>query len=153
MIQNTIHLLPLPIMSDALVGFLSYLFWPNPGNATYSSPKALALMVFCALLIAGAVGLVIWRRNMRNPVTRKLSRSWPSASFWFGFSGLIMTIARVEQIQYVSMRFLWVLWLAAAIFYLFLQWKLYRMRHYEVLPKEVSTDPRTKYLPKKQKRH
>jgi len=138
-------------MSNTLLQFFSFLFWPNPGNATYQSPKAIALMAFCVLLIVLAVLISFWRRRLRNHITKKLSRSWASASFWFGLTGLIFVIARVEQIQFVSMRFLWVIWIAAAAFYLFLQIRLFRMRHYEVLPKEVSLDPREKYLPKRKR--
>jgi|CXWL01.1.fsa_nt_gi hypothetical protein len=130
----------------------SYLFWPNPGNATYSSPKAMALIIFCALLIALSAALSVWRKKMTNPVVKKLSRSWPSASFWLGFIGLILTVSRVEQIQFISMRILWVAWVAFAIFFIVLQVRLYRARYYEVLPKEVSTDPRAKYLPKQKRR-
>lgn len=138
-------------MSNTLVQFFSFFFYPNPGNAYYSSPKSLALLIFCVLLMVAAAGISIWRRRLSNAVTKKLTRSWSAASFWFGFSGLLLVIARVEQIQFLAMRILWVIWIAIAVFYIFLQWKFFRMRHYEVLPKEVSHDPRAKYLPKKRR--
>lgn len=138
-------------MNTFLFHALSYLFYPNPANATYGSPKSIMLLVLCTLLIAGAAGLSIWRRKTANPVTRKLSRSWPTASFWFGFSGLILVISRVEQIQFISMRAWWIVWLALAAFYIFIQVRLFRTRHYEVLPNIVSSDPRARYLPRKRK--
>ncbi len=131
---------------------LSYLFWPNPGNASYSSPKAMALLIFCIVLIVAAGVLSVWRRKISNQVTKKLSRSWPSAAFWLGFTGLILTVSRVEQIQFLSMRILWVVWLVCAVFFIVIQVRLYRARYYEVLPKEVSLDPRAKYLPKQKHR-
>lgn len=140
-------------MNNSLLQFLSFFFYPNPGNASYGSPKSLSLLILCVLLIAGAAALSVWRHKLKNPVTKKLSRSWPTASFWFGFTGLILIVARVEQIQFIAMRMWWVLWIAIAILYIFLQFRLFRARHYEVLPKEVRKDPREKYLPKKQKRH
>ncbi len=138
-------------MNTFLFNTLSFLFYPNPANADYSSPKSIVLLVLCILLMVGAAGISVWRRKLSNPVTKKLSRSWPNASFWFGFSGLILVISRVEQIQFISMRAWWIVWLALAAFYIFLQVRLFRARHYEVLPKVVSTDPRAKYLPKKRR--
>ncbi len=138
-------------MNNSLLQFFSFFFYPNPGNADYSSPKSIALMVFCALLIVGAGAVSVWRRRLQNAVTRKLSRSWSTAMVWFGISGLLLVIARVEQIQFVSMRILWVVWFVIALFFIILQMRLFRARHYEVLPKEVSRDPRAKYLPKKRR--
>ena len=131
---------------------LTYLFWPNPGNASYDSPKALALLVFCIALIVGSFAIAAWRKKTANQVMRKLSKSWAGASFWFGLIGLVLVVSRVENIQFVAMRFLWLLWLVAAALYLFVQWRVYRARYYEVLPTHTIADPRAKYLPR-QKRH
>lgn len=132
--------------------YLVYLFWPNPGNATYESPKAMALLIACAVLIIASFIISYWRKKLvTNSVTRKLSRSWPSAAFWFGLTGLIFVVSRVEGISYLSMRFLWVLWGLALLGFLYAQWRLFRARHYEVLPREEKNDPRVKYLPKKKK--
>jgi hypothetical protein len=129
---------------------LVYLFYPNPGNAYYSSPKALTLMIVCAVLVLGSF-LVRYLRRGWTAKLRQLSRSWPSAAFWFGISGLVLVVARVEQIQYVAMRFLWVVWIAALGLYVFLQLRLFKARYYEVLPSAAGDDPREKYLPKKRK--
>ena len=131
--------------------FLSYLFWPNPANAYYDSPKALTLLIVCGLLILLSFVISFWRKRIHNGVTRKLTRSWPSAAFWFGLTGLVMVIARAEQIQFVSMRFLWVIWLAIAVLYIALQLRLWRTRHYEVLPTVTKEDPMGKYLPGKKR--
>ena len=132
---------------------LTYLFHPNPGNAGYESPKSLALLALCILLVFASVGLRLWRRNLKNPVTRKLSRSWPSAAMWFGVLGILFVVSRVETVGYLSMRFLWVLWIVAFIMYLWIQWKLFRMRHYTLAQKEpLPQDPRDTYLPKKKRR-
>ncbi|HVW66776.1 MAG TPA: hypothetical protein VHA78_03520 [Candidatus Peribacteraceae bacterium] len=139
-------------MNNFLLQTFSFFFWPNPGNASYGSPKAMALLIFCVLLVALAVVISFWRRRLKNQVTKKLSRSWGSASFWFGFTGLILVIARVEQIQYIAMRVWWVAWVAAAILYVWFQIRLFRARHYEVIPTQTVADPRSKYLPKQKKR-
>ena len=139
-------------MNNVLLSIVSYLFWPNPGNASYGSPKAAALIIFCILLIVLSAVLSVWRRRMGTPVTKKLSRSWPSAAFWFGFSGLIFVIARVEQIQFVAMRVWWLVWIVLVVLFLVVQVRLYRARFYQVLPKEVSIDPRAKYLPTQKRR-
>lgn len=134
-------------MSD----FLVYLFWPNPGNAHYSSPKALTLLIVCGLLVVASFVVSRWRKR-QNDQLRRLSRSWPSAMMWFGLTGLVLIVSRVEQIQYVAMRIMWVFWIAAAVLYVFFQVKAFRMRYYEVLPAQSVTDPRSKYLPKRKRR-
>lgn len=131
---------------------LTYLFWPNPGNAGYDSPKAIALMVFCLLLIIAAFGISFWRKRQENQARRRLSRSWAAASAWFGATGLFLVIARVEQIQFLAMRFLWVLWVCAAIAYIVFQVRSYRLKYYEVIPAKKINDPRSKYLPKRKRR-
>lgn len=131
--------------------FLVYLFWPNPGNAGYDSPKVIVLMAICALMILGSFALSFWRNRKASPAMRKISKSWSSILFWFGLVGLILAVARVEQIQYVSMRFIWALWLAALIFAGYLQLRIYRNRYYEVIPATKTVDPRSKYLPKRKR--
>ncbi len=131
--------------------FLIYLFWPNPGNASYTSPKALTLLIACGCLIFLSLGIRIWRRHIQSGLLRKLSRSWATASFWFGITGLIMIVSRAEEIQYLSMRFLWVLWIAIALLYLFIQVRVWRARYYEVVPQATIHDPRDPYLPRKRR--
>lgn len=131
---------------------LTYWFYPNPGSASYSNPKVIALLIFCALLIAASFVVALWRRKTVNPVTRKLSRSWPSALRWFGFLGALLVICRVEQIQFLSMRFLWLLWSLAALLFLVIQARLFRLQHYTVVRKEKVGDPRLEYLPKPRKK-
>lgn len=131
---------------------LVYLFYPNPANANYSSPKAIALMVLCALFIAASFGIKAWRRKTQDGKLRQLSKTWSAAALWFGIVGLVLVIARVEQIQYVAMRFWWLVWLLALGLYAFLQFKLYKARYYSVLPTAVVKDPRDRYLPGKKKK-
>jgi|SRR3989338_8978233 len=130
-------------MRDLLV----YLLWPNPGNADYTSPKALALIAICALMVLGSFTVRYWRNRLQNPVTKRLSRSWASAAFWFGIIGLFFIVCRVEEIQFLAMRLWWLLWLAALLVYVVLQVRIFRARHYQVLPQERTNDPRRKYLP------
>ena len=131
---------------------LSYLFWPNPPAPAYNSPKVLLVLAICAGLVVASVIVRKWRAKTPNPVARRLSRSWSGALLLFGLVGFFMTVCRVEGIQILSMRFLWVLWAVAAALYAFVQIQFFRARHYEVLPKERVNDPRDKYLPGKQKR-
>ena len=129
---------------------LVYLFYPNPANAYYSSPKAALLLVICGLMVLVSFVVRYLRRNW-DPKLRQLSRSWGSVLFWFGLVGLVLVVSRVEQIQYVSMRFWWLVWLLAMVAYVFLQFRLYKAKYYEVLPTAAISDPRDKYLPKKKK--
>lgn len=134
------------------MSFLTYWFYPNPGNADYGNPKVLLLLALCVLMIAGSFGLSAWRNRQANPVTKKLSRSWAMAALWFGVVGLVLAVSRVEQIQFIAMRFLWVLWAGFLIAYVVLQVRIFRARHYQVLPRETVVDPRDAYLPGKKRR-
>ncbi|MBI3331517.1 hypothetical protein HYZ99_00985 [Candidatus Peregrinibacteria bacterium] len=130
---------------------LGYWFYPNPANASYDSPKAMALLGACALLVLLGIALRVWRGKLENPITRKLSATWSSTAIWFGLAGLIMVVSRVEQIQFVSMRALWVVWGALLAVCLFFQMRRYRQRHYTILPNVKTDDPRDRYLPAKKK--
>ncbi|MBI2636514.1 hypothetical protein HYW84_04300 [Candidatus Peregrinibacteria bacterium] len=133
------------------MSLLSYLFHPNPGHLAYSSPSAAAVLGACTALIILSFAIKYWRRRLKNSVTRKLSRAWSSISFWFGASGLLLVVSRVEQIQFIAMRFLWAFWGMLLLFLIFLQWRIFRMRHYEVLPRVDNLDPRDRYLPGKKR--
>lgn len=130
---------------------LTYLFYPNPGAAAYGDPWVIAVLVLCAALVAGAIAVRRWRAHLENAVTKKLSRTWSAALFWFGCVGFVLTIARVEKIQFVAMRFLWVLWVIGLLLYVVAQVRIFRMRHYAVLPRVTREDPRAKYLPGRKK--
>ena len=130
---------------------VTYLLWPNPEAATYDNPKVMALLAVCAGFVLLSFVIRRWRLHVSNPVTRRLSKSWSSAALWFGLVGLVLAVARVEQISYISMRLWWAVWLLCLILVLVVQTRRWRALHYQVLPKEKTNDPREKYLPKKKK--
>jgi len=131
--------------------FLIYLVWPNPGNASYDNPKIQALLVVCVLLIIFSFAMRFWRRSMRNPVTKRLSRTWSPAAFWFGLIGLVLVVSRVESIGFLAMRLWWIILAGVVAFYLFIQYKIFRARHYQQVPREFTDDPRERYLPHRKK--
>lgn len=131
---------------------LMYLFWPNPGNAYYSSPKVVALLVLLAVMIVGSFVVSYWRKNYASAAVRKVSKGWSPSLLWFGIIGLILVVSRVEQIQFLAMRVMWVVWAAFILLAVYLQMRTYRNRYYEVLPATQVTDPRSKYLPKRKRR-
>ena len=133
------------------MSIVTYLLWPNPEAVPYDNPKVMALLALCAAFIVLSFVVRRWRLRLQNTVTRRLSKSWPGALIWFGAVGLVLAVARVEQISYISMRLWWGVWLLALLFMVFVQWKRWRTMHYEVLPKEKVNDPREKYLPKRKK--
>lgn len=139
---SSVHIMP----------FLTYWFYPNPHSVSYTSPKAFVVLLLCFALIAGSFVLKAWRKKTKNPVTRKLSASWPTACMWFGITGLVMVVARVESISYVSMRMWWAVWVVVAGLYVFAQYRLFKARHYEPVPGKKTEDPRQEFLPKKKKR-
>jgi EamA domain-containing membrane protein RarD len=130
---------------------LRFLFAVNPGDASYGSSSMLTLMAICGFLILLSFVVHFWRRRIDNPITRKLSRSWSSAMFWFGIVGFIFIVCRVEQIQVLAMRFFWVIWWLCLVLYALFQMRQFRSRHYRVLPRETVLDPREKYLPGKKR--
>jgi len=79
---------------------------------------------------------------------RKLTRSWARALLWFGVSGIVLVVGRVEYIQFVAMRFWWLVWFLAFLLYGVFQYRTLRQRYYRVIPQERTQDPREKYLPK-----
>lgn len=127
---------------------LSYWFWPHPGGLSYGDPRVLTLLAVCLLMIAASLVISLWRRRQENPVTRRLSRSWPRTLRWFGGAGIVLTVSRVEEIQFLAMRALWVVWgLTLTACVLFQVWR-FRRRHYTVVKGRKEEDPRAKYLPK-----
>lgn len=134
------------------MSLLSYLFWPNPGGASYDNPKVTAIFVVCGVLVLLSFTLKFWRRGLNNPVLKRLSRSWPSACLWFGVVGIVLAVSRVEQVQFVSMRLWWVIWGLCALTYVVFQVFSFKNRYYATIPTQVSEDIRDKYLPRKKKR-
>lgn len=109
------------------------------------------LLGFCAALIVLSFAVSFWRRMLQNHMTKTLTSSWSTALFWFGVTGLFFTVCRVETIQFLSMRLLWLFWVIAAALYVFVQILMFRRRHYTVLERAQVTDERDKYLPKRRK--
>ena len=70
----------------------------------------------------------------------------------FGIIALLLVVSRVESIQFLSMRVLWIVWLAALVAYLVIQIFVFRNRYYVIVEKHRTADIRDKYLPKRQKR-
>ena len=132
--------------------FFSYLFWPRPPQVGYDNPKLLIVLCVTLGLIVLSFALRVWRKRLANAQTKKLSRSWPTAAIWFGVTGLILAVSRAEDISYLSMRFLWVVWAAVFVLYVFIQVRMFRSKHYETIHTERVEDPREKYLPKRKKR-
>lgn len=136
-------------MSD----LVTYIFWPNPPAPAYGDPKVMALLLLCGALVVGSFVMKHWRKRLSNSVTRKLTRTYGPAMFWFGLVGLFLTVCRVEGISYLSMRLWWGVWFLGLIAFGIIQWKLFKSRHYEIVPQQkASQDPKDKYLPKKKKR-
>ena len=131
------------------MSFVRFIFSPNPGSATYDTPWVIALLAGCTALIV--LWFVLRRGWIPLSMNRKTIRSLSSAFLWFGVVGLVLTVCRVEKIQFLAMPFLWVLWALALGAFIVLQARLHRMRHYQVLPRVVAGDPRDKYLPGKRK--
>lgn len=129
-----------------------YMFSPNPTDiAHYSDVWVIGLIALSLLFVVGSFGISFWRKKISNSVTRKLSASWSSVAFWMGIVGLVLVVARVERIQIIAMPFLWIIWAAILLLYVIVQWRIFVMKHYAVLPRSVEVDPNDRYLPKRKK--
>ncbi len=136
-----------------MTNIIQYIFWPNPSTPSYMDPKVLVILSVCCILVIGSFAVRYWRKTLSNPITKKLSRSYGTAMLWLGIVGLFLIICRVEGISYLSMRLWWGVWIFVAAAYTAIQIKIFRTKHYEILPREtVREDPNEKYLPKKKKR-
>lgn len=134
------------------MSLLSYLFRPNPSDLAYGDSTAMLVIGACIALVILSFVIHIWRRKSANAMVRKLGKSWSSAAFWFGIVGLVLIVSRIENIQFVAMRFLWVLWAIAAILFAVAQLRIFRAKNYQVLPRVTVNDPRAAYLPEKKRR-
>jgi hypothetical protein len=129
--------------------FFSYWFWPNPGGWYYTDHRVQALFAVCAALIVVFFIITFWRRSLKNPITKRLSRSWANTALWFGIVGIVLTASRVEMIQFLAMRAVWVVWVIALVLYVFFQFIQFRRKHYTVMDRVRVVDEREKYLPGK----
>jgi hypothetical protein len=127
----------------------SYLFWPNPG--AISTEKFLVVLIGCCLLVFLSLVLRFWRKRQTDAMIRRLSASWARAALWFGCIGIVLIVSRSEGIQFIAMRFLWIVWGVALLLYILFQIQRFRTRYYQVVPQKKEADPREKYLPKPKK--
>ena len=130
---------------------MDYLFTVNPPQLPYADTAIIGGLALAVGLLILSYALSRWRRRA-DAVARKLSKSWPTVSVWFGIMALVLVLSRAEGIQVFSMRFLWVLWGALVLLFAILQWRLFTRRHYEVVKTPIFNDPRDAYLPKKKRR-
>jgi hypothetical protein len=130
---------------------LSQWFWPNPGGWHYADLKVQLVLAGCVALMILSYVIKRWRSRVKNPSTRALSASWSVATFSFGLVALVLAVSRVETIQFVSMRALWVVWFVCLAWYVIFQFMAFRNRHYVVMDKTRTVDGRDKYLPRKKK--
>ncbi|MDD5055133.1 MAG: hypothetical protein PHZ00_02585 [Candidatus Peribacteraceae bacterium] len=129
--------------------FLVYWFWPNPGGWQYTDTTVQVILGACVLMLLASFVLAFWRSRLSNPMTRILSKSWPSAAFWFGITGVAFVVSREATIQFLSMRVLWLVWLVILALFAFIQFLSFRRRHYTVVANKRVVDEREKYLPRK----
>jgi len=129
--------------------FLVYWIWPNPAGWNYGDPKIKAAIILFLVMIVLSFMIRFWRTRLKNPVTRNLSASWSRSLFWFAVVALFLIVSRVEEIQFLAMRLLWIFWFVSFFLYLFFQLLQFRRRHYTVLKRVQVVDEREKYLPRR----
>ena len=133
--------------------WLGYIFWPHPPHAAFFSVKVQIAFWICVAFVAVSVALRLWRNGIKNSVTKKLSKSWASTLQWYGLIGIVLVVARVVEAQYIAMRLWWIVWLVSLCVYVFVQVRMWRSRHYEIIPSKTVSDPRDPYLPSRKRRN
>ncbi len=131
--------------------FLTYWFWPNPGEWHYHDSQVASLVLVCVVMMILSFAVRHWRSTLQNPITRQLSSTWSSVLFWLAVVGLVLVVSRVEMIQFLAMRGLWALWALFFVLYAALQVLQFRRRHYTVIGRTQVIDERDKYLPRRKK--
>ncbi|PIP65210.1 hypothetical protein COU77_02025 [Candidatus Peregrinibacteria bacterium CG10_big_fil_rev_8_21_14_0_10_49_16] len=107
-------------------------------------------MITLLSISTGLIVLAVVVRFLRprlDAVARKLTRALPSVCTAFGLVGCVLVVSRVEGVQYLSMRFLWVIWFLLLGLFVVFQWKIYRQGHYRIERTSVEVSLRDKYLP------
>jgi len=132
---------------------LSYLFWPNPEGVSYSDLHPRIALIFCGMLLLSSLVLRVMRARSHFGSFRRLAHSWARAALWFGSVGLLLVVARAEDIQYIAMRFWWIVFGGSFALYVFVQCRCARLLWYEVIPFVPSQDLREKYLPRRKRSH
>ncbi len=130
---------------------LSYLFWPNPGNAYYTDPKMVLLLGAGLVLVVASLCLRAWRAGMADHRLKKVSASWQTAGMWFGLVLLFLVVCRVEHIQFLAMRVLVYVWAVSLLAYVLWQLRRFKKVYFQILPRDHAEDARDKYLPKKRR--
>lgn len=130
---------------------LSYLFWPNPGGATYGDPHPQIAIAVCGALLLLSLTLRILLVRSHAGAVRRFAQSFDGIALWFGVTGLLLVVARVEEIQYLAMRFWWIVWGGSFILCGVLRLRRLRLLGYDVIPSAAPPDLREKYLPRRKR--
>lgn len=128
---------------------LSYLFWPNPGAVAYSDSRPLAALALCGVLLFLSLTLRILRTRAHAGPLRRFAQSFNRVALWFGVTGLFLVVARVEGMQYLTMRFWWVVWGGSLLLCSVVRFRRLRLLGYDVISSPTPPDPREKYLPRR----
>lgn len=129
--------------------FLSYWVWPNPAGWQYGDLKVQLLIAACVGLFLVGTVIRYWRGRSTNTIAKSLSSGWSVVLHWFAVIALMLVVSRVEQIQFFSMRLLWVVWGAALLIYIVFQVRNFHRKHYIIVEQKQTVDVRDKYLPKR----
>ncbi len=130
---------------------LSYLFWPNPGGAAYGDPHPRMALAICSALLLLSLALRILRVRSRSGSVRRFAQSFDRVALWFGVTGLLLVVARVEEIQYLAMRFWWIVWGGSVVLCCIVRLRRLRLLGYDVIPSAAPPDSREKYLPRRKR--
>ena len=130
-------------MKDTLINW----FWPHPVAWYYQDPKVKALIAVGVALIVLSFIIRLWRARTKNPQVKTLTKSWAAMLLWFGIVALFLVVCRAEEIQFLAMRALWVVWLLLLMLYSSFQLLAFRRKYYAVLGRATVHDEREKYLP------
>lgn len=130
---------------------LQYYFTPRPDiNFQYTK---LSIAIITLLILAAIALFIAQKKYSKDPIFKRLTRSYPVTLFYFAVIFGALLFARETGIPYLSMRILWVLAAAYFVYWLFKVIISYPKKYQERAVKAHSSrNGQNRYLPKKKKR-
>ncbi|MCX6807781.1 MAG: hypothetical protein NTZ80_03230 [Patescibacteria group bacterium] len=102
-----------------MINFATLLTWTywfaNPTMSSTTISNAL-LIIFGALIVIGLLLKVYFRYGSFHPVMRKFIKPIPGNIMRWGITGMLLAFFRLENVHYLSWRFLWVIFAIWAIY-------------------------------------
>lgn len=128
---------------------LSYYFNTAPGaNFRYW----LVMFIFAGVLIVIASLIKTYSQKTEDKILKKMIKTYPAKFFWFGIVAILLTVARLENITFFSMRFFWIVYFGLLIYIIVTNIKTFYREYPRKVKQSLSHKGKNKYLPTQKKK-